>query len=651
MIEIGVSNLGKSFGVDKIFENITFDIKDKERVGLVGKNGVGKSTLMKIICGVEEATSGQINKRKGLKIGYLEQMHSFQDRMLVEDILKLSFSDIYNIEAEMNTLQKTFDNIKDEKLEQAVKKFSLLHDSYEAMGGYRIKEKLDKITIGLDIPDKMLQNKFCELSGGEKTRVVLGKILLENPDVLLLDEPSNHLDIKSVEWLEDYLNTYEGTVVIISHDRYFLDRVVNRIIELSSDGAYIYNGNYSKYVVEKELRFLQELKEYENQQRKIKKMEDQIQQYRIWGAMRDSEKMYKRAKELEKRLEKIDELKKPIKDKKIKSFALNSSERTGRIVLEINEVSKSFGEKNLLADVNLSVYYKDSIAILGENGTGKSTLIKMVLNETPCDSGKIRLGSKVNIGYLPQDVVFEDESMKVVDYFSYKYSISISEARNELAKILFTEDDVYKKINNLSGGEKTRLKLLTLMYEKSNVLILDEPTNHLDIDSRESLEEDLINYEGTIMFISHDRYFIDKVATRVAEIENKTINVYDYDYEGYKYEKSKIQNMMIFEQENSSSELKDVKMINQSKEDYLRKKEEIKRIEKKKRDLKKLEEKIMQLEEEVKAQEQLLYSENNDINVNNEYEKHVKLKEELNHMYKELDELYEDDEIIEYSNN
>lgn len=650
MIEIGVSNLGKSFGVDKIFENITFDIKDKERVGLVGKNGVGKSTLMKIICGVEEATSGQINKRKGLKIGYLEQMHSFHDGMLVEDILKLSFSDIYNIEAEMNTLQRSFDNIKDEKLEQAVKKFSLLHDSYEAMGGYRVKEKLDKITIGLDIPDKMLKNKFCELSGGEKTRVVLGKILLENPDVLLLDEPSNHLDIKSVEWLEDYLNTYEGTVVIISHDRYFLDRVVNRIIELSSDGAYIYNGNYSKYVVEKELRFLQELKEYENQQRKIKKMEDQIQQYRIWGAMRDSEKMYKRAKELEKRLEKIDELKQPIKDKKVKSFALNSAERTGRIVLEIDEVSKSFGEKNLLTDANLSVYYKDSIAILGENGTGKSTLIKIVLNEIPCDSGKIRLGSKVNIGYLPQDVVFEDESMKVVDYFSYKYSISISEARNELAKILFTEDDVYKKITNLSGGEKTRLKLLTLMYEKSNVLILDEPTNHLDIDSRESLEEDLINYEGTIIFISHDRYFIDKVATRVAEIENKTINVYDYDYEGYKYEKNKIQNMML-EQENSSSELKDVKMISQSKEDYLRKKEDIKRIEKKKRDLKKLEEKIMQLEEDVKAQEQLLYSENNDINVNNEYEKHVKLKGELNHMYKELDELYEDDEIIEYSNN
>ncbi len=650
MIEIGVSNLGKSFGVDKIFENITFDIKDKERVGLVGKNGVGKSTLMKIICGVEDATTGQINKRKGLKIGYLEQMHNFQDDMLVEDILKLSFSDIYSIEAEMNLLQKTFENLKNEKLEQAVKKYSLLHDNYEVMGGYRIKEKLDKITIGLDISNKMLQNKFSNLSGGEKTRVVLGKILLENPDVLLLDEPSNHLDIKSVEWLEDYLNTYEGTVVIISHDRYFLDRVVDRIIELSSEGAYIYNGNYSKYVVQKELRFLQELKEYESQQRKIKKMEDQIQRYRIWGAMRDSEKMYKRAKELEKRLEKIDELKKPIKDKKIKSFAINSSERTGRVVLEVNEVSKSFEDKVLFTNANLTVYYKDSIAILGENGTGKSTLIKIVLNEISCDTGEIRLGSKVNIGYLPQDVVFEDENMKVVDYFSYKYGISISEARNELARVLFTDDDVYKKINNLSGGEKTRLKLLTLMYEKSNVLILDEPTNHLDIDSRESLEEDLINYEGTIIFISHDRYFIDKVATRVAEIEDKSISVYDYDYDGYKYEKSKLQNIKI-EQENSNNELKDVKLISQSKEDYLRKKEDVKRIEKKKRDLNKLEEKIMELEDKVKEQELVLYSEDNNNNINTEYEKHIKLKLELNHMYKLLDEMYEDDEIVEFINN
>ncbi len=650
MIEIGVSSLEKSFGADKIFENVTFDIKDKEKIGLVGKNGVGKSTLMKIICGIEEPTLGQVNKRKALKIGYLEQVYNFPDEMLAEDILKLSFSELYNIEEEMKALQKTFDNLENEELDRAIKKYSLLHDRYEAMDGYKIKEKLDKITIGLDIPDTMIKSKFNNLSGGERTRVALGKILLESPDVLLLDEPSNHLDIKSVEWLEEYLNSYEGAVVIISHDRYFLDRVADKIIELSSDGAYIYNGNYSKYVIQKELKFLQELKDYENQQKKIKKMEEQIQRYRIWGKMRDSDKMYRRAKELEKRLEKIDELRKPVKDKKIKSFALNSSERTGKIVLDIQDAEKSFGEKILFKDANLTVYYKDSIAVIGENGAGKSTLIKMVLNEIPLDSGEIRLGSKLNVGYLPQEITFDDEDIRIVDYFSYKYNISVGEARNELAKILFTEDDVYKKISNLSGGEKTRLKLLILIYEKANVLLLDEPTNHLDIDSRESLEEDLINYDGTIIFISHDRYFIDKVATRIAEIENNSVNVYDCDYEAYKSEKAKFQNIKL-KQESSDAGPKDINKTSQSKEEYLKKKEDIKRIEKKKRDFKKLEEKIILLEEEVKNYEKILYSENHETDVSEEYEKVIKLKSELNNMYKLIDEMYEDNELAEYINN
>lgn len=644
MIEIGISNLEKSFGVDKIFENVTFDIKDKEKIGLVGKNGVGKTTLMKIIYGLEEPSAGQVSKRKALKVGYLEQVYSFNDEMLTEDVLRLSFSDLYNIEDEMNALQKTFENLANEELDKAIKKYSLLHDKYEALGGYNIKEKSDKITIGLDISSSMLKSRFNTLSGGEKTRVVLGKILLENPDVLLLDEPSNHLDIKSVEWLEEYLKSYDGSALIVSHDRYFLDRVADKIVELGSDGASIYNGNYSKYVVQKELKFLKDLKDYENQQKKIKKMEEQIKRYRIWGEMRDSDKMYKRAKELEKRLEKIDELKKPIKDKKIKSFALNSSERTGKIVLDIKEASKSYGENILFTDVNLTVFYKDSIAILGENGTGKSTLIKMILNEIPLNSGEIKLGSKLNIGYLPQEISFEDENLRIIDYFSYRYNITIGETRNELAKILFTDDDVFKKISNLSGGEKTRLKLLTLMYEKSNVLILDEPTNHLDIESRESLEEDLINYDGTIIFISHDRYFIDKVATRIAEIENKAINVYNWDYEGYKLEKEKLQNIKQ-EQENKSIELKDIGKISQTKEDYLKKKEDIKRIEKKKRDLKKLENDIIILEEKIKEHESILYSKNLEINLDEEYKKSIELKSELECKYKQLDEMYKDEEL------
>lgn len=644
MIEIGISNLEKSFGVDKIFENVTFDIKEKEKIGLVGKNGVGKTTLMKIIYGLEEPTRGQVSKRKALRVGYLEQVYSYSDNMLTEDVLRLSFKDLYDLEDEMNTLQKTFDNLKNEELDKAIKRYSQLHDKYEAMGGYSIKEKLDKITIGLDISNSMLKSRFNTLSGGEKTRVVLGKILLENPDVLLLDEPSNHLDIKSIEWLEDYLKTYEGSALIISHDRYFLDKVVDKIVELSFDGAYIYNGNYSKYVVQKELKFLKELKDYENQQKKIKRMEEQIKRYRIWGAMRDSDKMYRRAKELEKRLEKIDQLKKPIKDKKIKSFSLSASERTGKIVIDVKDASKSFGEKILFKNVNFAVFYKDSIAILGENGTGKSTLIKMILNEMPLDNGEIRLGSKLNIGYLPQEISFENEEQSIIDYFTYKYNITIGEARNELAKILFTDDDVFKRISNLSGGEKTRLKLLTLMYEKSNVLVLDEPTNHLDIDSRESLEEDLINYDGTIIFISHDRYFVDKVATRIAELENKSLRIYNCDYEDYKLEKEKLQAKKAV-QESLNPKTKEANNISQSKEEYLKKKEDIKRIEKKKRDLKKLEDDIIILEEKIKEHENLLHSNNTEIDLNEEYKKGLELKSKLNDMYKRLDEMYTDDEL------
>lgn len=652
MIELGVSSLSKSFGVDKIFENITFDINEKERVGIVGKNGVGKTTMMKIIYGYEEASSGIVNKRKGLKIGYLEQIPDYPDDKIAIEILHDAFKNVYELDKKMEVLQNEISRCsKDDcNLEILVKRLSAFQEEYELEGGYQLKEKFNKVTKGLNISDNMLKSSFKLLSGGEKTRIVLGKILLENPDMLLLDEPSNHLDIKSVEWLEQYLSSYEGTVVIISHDRYFLDNVATKIIEITSDGADVYLGNYSKYVIKKELKFIQAMKEYEAQQRKIKKMEEQIHRYRVWGEMRDSDKMYRRAKELEKRLEKMDELMKPVKDKKIQSFTLSSESRTGNDVVVIENVSKAFDEKVLFTNANMTVFYKDSLCILGENGAGKSTLIKMILGFLPLDNGKIKIGSRVKVGYLPQDVTFENEDAQVVDYFSYKYGISTSEARKELSKILFYDDDVFKQIKSLSGGEKTRLKLLTLMYEKSNLLILDEPTNHLDIDSRESLEEDLINYDGTIVFVSHDRYFIDKVATRVSEIENKKINVYNFDYEGYKIEKQRVieQNqstnstttILGIEKENKSG-----KSISESKEDYLKKKEDARRIEKKKRDLKKLEESIIVFEDDLKETETLLYSNKSNIDLNEMHKKYEEIKSKLQVMYDELEKMYDDEEI------
>ncbi len=641
MIEIGIGNLNKSFGVDKIFENVTFDIKTKDKIGLVGRNGTGKTTLLKIIAGYENFTGGQINKRKGLVIGYLEQIPNYEDESTILDVLNKAFEKIHEINYQIINLEKSFDSLKDEELKSAIKKYSSLQDLYRISGGYETKEKLNKILKGLDISEDMQKRKFNLLSGGEKTRVILGKILLENPDLLLLDEPSNHLDIKSIEWLEEYLKNYEGTIVMVSHDRYFLDSIANKIIELDGDGVDIYEGNYSKYVAQKELRFIQAMKEYESQQKKIKRMEDQIKRYRIWGEMRDSDKMYKRAKELEKRLEKIDKIKKPLMDKKSANFSLNGIERSGKEVIKVNNISKTFNSKKLFDNLSFNLFYKESMCLLGENGTGKSTILKIILNEIKSDTGEIKTGSNVKIGYLPQEIYFHKEDISVLDYFSFNYSISYSEARKELAKIMFTEDDVYKHISTLSGGEKTRLKLGMLIYEKVNTLILDEPTNHLDIESRETLEENLINYEGTILFVSHDRYFVEKIATCIGELQNNNFKIYNFDYEGYKQEKHRIeleQNLLIQNEKVKEQQ----EQISQSKEDYLKRKEETKKEEKRIRDLQKLEEKIIQSEDYLVELENLLNTNSSEWELqeyNKKYDEYIKLKENIEAFYAEYENL------------
>lgn len=634
MIEIGVSNLTKMFGVDKIFENVTFDIKTKDRIGLIGRNGTGKTTLMKILTGHENYQTGMVNKRKGLTIGYLEQIPNYDDENTVLDVLNEAFSSLSKIKLQMEQLEKSFDKLKDHELHAAINKYSSLHDIYEISGGYNTNERLNRILQGLEISEDMQKRQFNMLSGGEKTRVILGKILLEEPELLLLDEPSNHLDIKSVEWLEEYLNTYNGTLLMISHDRYFLDRVVNKIIELEPDGAQIYYGSYSKYVAEKELRFLQAMKEYENQQRKINKMEEQIKRYRIWGEMRDSDKMYKRAKELEKRLEKIDRINKPVVDKKAANFNINSVERTGKEVIKAINLEKSFDSNKLFHDVSFTIFYNDSMCILGENGAGKSTILKIILSEMSPDSGEVKIGSNVKIGYLPQEVNFDKEDVSIVDYFSYYYGISLSEARKELAKILFTGDDVYKHINTLSGGEKSRLKLGMLIYEKVNTLILDEPTNHLDIDSREVLEESLINYEGTLLFVSHDRYFVNKIATCIGEIENKQFKMYEFDYEGYKQEKQRVTESQL------NIEEKKEKPASQNKELFIKQKEEQRAKEKAKRDLAKLENNILETENKIIELEKILNTNADKWNLdeyNVKYNEYIQLKEEIDKMYIELD--------------
>jgi len=598
---------------------------------------------MKIMAGLEDYQAGQVSKRKGLTIGYLEQIPNYEDDNTVLDVLNEAFRGLNELKLQMEELEKSFDSLKGDELKAAINKYSSIHDIYELSGGYSIKEKLNRILFGLEISEDMQKRRFNQLSGGEKTRVILGKILLEEPELLLLDEPSNHLDIKSIEWLEEYLSSYDGTMVIVSHDRYFLDRIVNRIIELDSDGVDIYIGNYSKYVAEKELRFILAMKEYENQQRKIKKMEEQIQRYRIWGEMRDSDKMYKRAKELEKRLEKIDRIKKPVVDKKSADFRLKGIERTGNEVIKVSNIKKSFGSKELFKDASFTLFYKDSMCILGENGTGKSTILKIILNEISPDEGEVKIGSKVKIGYLPQEVSFDKEDISIVDYFSYHYGISFGEARRELAKILFTGDDVYRHINTLSGGEKSRLKIGMLIYEKVNTLILDEPTNHLDIESREVLEESLINYEGSLLFVSHDRYFTDKIATCIGEIENRKFKMYDFDYEGYKQEKQRLNEALAVKPDDKKE-----RHFSQNKEAFLREKELQRAKEKHRRDIEKLENKILETENKIIELEKLLNTSTDNWDLddyNNKYNEYIRLKDSVEDMYTELEKLHEEEPV------
>ncbi|MBN2878757.1 MAG: ABC-F family ATP-binding cassette domain-containing protein [Clostridia bacterium] len=553
MIECSIQNISKSFGADKIFENISFEIKTNEKVGLVGPNGVGKSTILKILMGKEDC-EGTVAFRKGVVPGYLEQMPEYDDSLTGSMVLELAFEGIREIKNRMHSLEKRMAvlEIHDEIMDE----YAALQLEYEMKGGYDTEEKISKVTKGLKIEDKMLATKFNKLSGGEKTKIILGKILLEEPPLLLLDEPSNHLDLSTMEWLEEYIGQYAGAVIIVSHDRYFLDKAVTKIVELSPNKAYVYHGNYSYFVEEKRRIYDLEVKAYNQNQKDIKRVQEQIKRYRIWGAMRDSDKMYAQAKQLERKLEKMDKLDKPVYENKKLRLSAAETKRAGKDAIVGENLSKSFAGNVLFENVDINVYLKDSLAILGDNGCGKSTLLKILINEISPDTGKVKLGANINIGYIAQSISFESEDKAIVDYFQYKYNIDNSVARMELAKVLFTGDDVFKKISVLSGGEKSRLRLCCLMYEKVNLMILDEPTNHLDIESREILEEILSEYTGTIVFVSHDRYFIAKVARRIAVFNGKGIDFYNGDYEYYKMELARKQEIKQEAESKSSDYIK-----------------------------------------------------------------------------------------------
>ncbi|MGX9133049.1 ribosomal protection-like ABC-F family protein [Rummeliibacillus sp. JY-2-4R] len=588
---IKAENITKSFGGHLVFENLTVDIKASDHVAIVGNNGCGKTTLLQLLAGVETLDEGRIIKKKDSTIGYLHQI-PFYPNFTVKEVLMEAFSNLLTIQQKMAELELQMSI--EENLEKILSEYGRLQEQFMQLDGYEIDSKMASVANGLGI-QTLLDQLFIDLSGGEKTKVMLGQILLKNPSILLLDEPTNHLDLHAIEWLEEYVSTFSGTVIVVSHDRQFMNNVVQKVIELEDGEASTFLGNYDAYVKGKEEKIEQEFAQYEEQQKKIKKMKEAIKRLRQWAneAIPPNPDLFKKAKSMEKALERIELVKRPKVEKKM-NLQLDVSDRSGKEVITIENVTKSF-KTPLFNEVNFSVYWQDRIAIVGENGTGKSTLLKMMLGHDKPDEGRCIIGSNVKIGYLAQQFETVDDQIRLIDAFRENISMTEEEARHVLAKFLFYRYDVFKKVKNLSGGEKMRLRLAQLMQQDINLLILDEPTNHLDIESREVLEENLQNFAGTIIAVSHDRYFLQKIFTKIAWIEQQKVVIHQGDYLWAK-EKQKAN------RQNSIKE-KDAKITKHPKQHTLE--EEIEKVERKMLKLKnseleydKLQKKLDQLNEE-----------------------------------------------------
>ena len=529
MIDISVSNLSKEFEVGKkILDGLTFQVDQGERVGLLGKNGAGKTTLFKMLTGELDWDEGEIHIAPGKGLGLISQIPVYPPEYTVEDVLQTAFQRLHDMEKELEELTGRMAGDSDPAL---LRRYDALSAAFEVGGGYDTATPLNKVCNGLLISQDMRGQLFSSLSGGEKTRVNLARLILEDTDILLLDEPTNHLDLRATEWLEEYLDKFKGTVLTVSHDRYFLDKVVNRIVEIQGGKAEFYSGNYSFYVVEKERRYEEKLRQYEKEQAKIEQLQAAADKLHLWAFM-GNDKLHKRAFSMEKRIERLRTTDKPTKERRL-DIKFGERDFRGDEVLVIKDLAKSFGERTLFSDVNLLVEGGERIALLGDNGTGKSTLLKILLGEEEPDSGKLRMGPTVKVGYLPQIIHFDRPERNLVDTMLYAQDCSTQTARNRLAAFNFRGEDVFKPVSALSGGEQSRLRLCMLMDEKINLLILDEPTNHLDVASREWIEEAVEDYEGNLLFVSHDRYFINRFATRIWMLEDGHITDFEGTYQEF----------------------------------------------------------------------------------------------------------------------
>ncbi len=544
MIILDVNKLSKDFGYGKLFENVSFSLNEGESISIVGPNGCGKSTLLKMIAGIEKIDNGTVSIKKDAKVAYLDQVgSSYEDDRCVYDILKDSFVELNEMEKRLNMLQEQLSQQSlSNDYDTILKKYCNLIEKFSMLGGYDIDTNINMVAEGLKINKTILNQSYNKLSGGEKTLVQLAKSLLIRPDLLLLDEPTNHLDIERIEWLEKYIKSFKGATVIISHDRYFLDKMSNKILSLEFGTPKVYCTNYTGYLKEKELEFEKQLTAYKNQQQQIERFEKQIKYFAQIGMAKNSSAMCDRAHTLQTQLDRLKKnaIKKPKQTANI-NVAFDEVKKSSQVIIDAKNLKTQTPSKNIILDnINIKICSKERVAIIGNNGSGKSTFIKIVLkaNELPFE-GEIVVGPSVKIGYLPQIIKFTNENFTLLEYFKNSLGVDEQKARQILASFHFYKEDVNKKVKNLSGGEKIKVKLAELLQQKINTLIFDEPTNHIDIPTKEVLENALDEFKGTLIFVSHDRYFINKFADKTIEFKNGKTTTYVGNYDFYKQEKNK----------------------------------------------------------------------------------------------------------------
>lgn len=629
---LSCNNISKSFGTDVIIKSCSFNIEDHEKAAIVGINGAGKSTLLKIITGIEPADTGLVTLAKDKTLGYLAQQQNLgSDNTIYDELLSVK-QYILDMEKELRSIEKRMNTADGDELENLMKKYSDLNHRFEMENGYAYKSEITGVLKGLGFSEEDFTLNVNTLSGGQKTRVALGRLLLAKPDIILLDEPTNHLDMESIRWLENYLLNYNGAVLIVAHDRYFLDKIVSKIIELDNGVATVFSGNYTDYAAKKAILRNMKLKEYLNQQREIKHQEDVITKLKQFNR----EKSIKRAESREKMLDKIEIIDKPQELNDKMNIKLEPNVVSGNDVLTISGLSKSFDDVTLFDNIDIEIKRGERVALIGNNGTGKTTILKLINGIIEPDSGSIYLGAKVNIGYYDQEHHVLDPDKTIFDEIRDAYpDLNNTQIRNTLAAFLFTNEDVFKYIRDLSGGEKGRVSLAKLMLSNANFLILDEPTNHLDIVSKEILENALNNYTGTVLFVSHDRYFINAAATRIIELSNKTVVNYIGNYDYYLEKRDILSAKPI--NTVSSADIEHAKKAADSKASWQEEKVKQAQLKKIKNELKRTEERIANIEERIDKLDNM-YA---DPAISSDTAKLMEIHTEKEELSKELDKLYD----------